>query len=99
MNVLDARTDRQLAAQGRRCAYADCPYDGRFEPGDRLALAYDGQAIVHLDCACIGHIPAPGDPGHELFDWSDDGPEPLWPKLVVIAIIFLTTVYMIRGSL
>lgn len=56
---LTKRQLRQLEAQDWRCAYpcADGERAAPIVPGQALALAYDGNGIVHLKCAYIGTAP------------------------------------------
>lgn len=49
----------QLRGQNWRCAYP-CGPDGEgaeIKPGDKVAVAFDGTGIIHLDCAWIGNAP------------------------------------------
>lgn len=53
----------QLDRQEWKCAYHCAPdgvHGGEIMPGQALALAYDGNGIVHLRCANIGTAPARG---------------------------------------
>jgi hypothetical protein len=54
---LPPRVMRQLDHQNWKCAYVSCRRGGRILTGDALAVAYDGNAIIHLACAHIGNAP------------------------------------------
>lgn len=59
----------RLVDQGWRCAYP-CEGNGKGRPllpGEKLAVAYDGHGLVHLDCAVYAEVPTEENPWAKEF--------------------------------